>query len=379
MLIKKTLSFLLISVVLLFCFPFSSFGVDVSAQSAVVLNAETGEVLFEKNAFEKRSMASTTKIMTAILAVESGRLGSTVEITPEMTKAEGTSIGLKVGYKITLLNLVYGMMLESGNDAADAAAVFLAGSLKNFALLMNKKAAEIGMKNTNFVTPSGLDDEEHYSTAYDMALLASYCVKNPLFCSICSTGSLRVDLEEPEMRLYFSNHNRLLKSVDGVFGVKTGFTKKSGRCLVSAIKQDGAVLVAVTLRAPNDWEDHRKLFETCFEKLKKENVKVRVPNCVPVVGGSRAQVKIEPKEKDFVLSFSENESLLKKTFLPRFVYAPVKKGDCLGSVAFFNGTALIKTVEILACDDVSENEPSFVEKKSFFKRLGEKIKNLFNI
>lgn len=378
MLIKKTLSSLLISVLFLLCLSLSALSVDISAQSAVVLNAETKEVLFEKNAFEKRSMASTTKIMTSILAVESGKLGSTVEITSEMTKAEGTSIGLKAGYKISLLNLVYGMMLESGNDAADSVAIYLAGSLENFAVLMNKKAAEIGMKNTNFVTPSGLDDEKHYSTAYDMALLASYCVKNPLFCSICSTGSLRVDLESPEMRLYFSNHNRLLKSIDGVFGVKTGFTKKSGRCLVSAIKKDGAVLIAVTLKAPNDWEDHRKLFEACFEKLKKEEINVSVPTAISVVGGVLAEVKIKPTEENFALSFSGKTGFSNQVFLPKFVYAPIKKGDRLGKIVFFEGTVPIKTVEIVACDDVFGNEPSFVEKKSFFKSLSEKIKNLFN-
>lgn len=368
----------MISVLFLLCLSLSALSVDISAQSAVVLNAETKEVLFEKNAFEKRSMASTTKIMTSILAVESGKLGSTVEITSEMTKAEGTSIGLKAGYKISLLNLVYGMMLESGNDAADSVAIYLAGSLENFAVLMNKKAAEIGMKNTNFVTPSGLDDEKHYSTAYDMALLASYCVKNPLFCSICSTGSLRVDLESPEMRLYFSNHNRLLKSIDGVFGVKTGFTKKSGRCLVSAIKKDGAVLIAVTLKAPNDWEDHRKLFEACFEKLKKEEINVSVPTAISVVGGALAEVKIKPTEENFALSFSGKTGFSNQVFLPKFVYAPIKKGDRLGKIVFFEGTVPIKTVEIVACDDVFGNEPSFVEKKSFFKSLSEKIKNLFN-
>ncbi|MBO5184216.1 MAG: D-alanyl-D-alanine carboxypeptidase, partial [Clostridia bacterium] len=203
--IKKMICYFAVLLSVSLCFFFCAGAVEISAQSAVVLDARTNEIVYQKDAFEKRSMASTTKIMTAFLAIESGRLCDTVNITSEMTRAEGTSLGLHAGDKITLCDLVYGMMLESGNDAANAAALHLCGSFSSFAALMNERARQIGMKSTNFVTPSGLDDEEHYSTAYDMALLASYCVKNSVFRSVCSAKKYTARLLEPQTKLYFSN------------------------------------------------------------------------------------------------------------------------------------------------------------------------------
>jgi len=230
------------------------------------------------------------------------------------------------------------MMLESGNDAANAVAIYLAGSLSAFSNLMNEKAKEIGMKNTHFVTPSGLDDEEHYSNAYDMALLASYCIKNPCFKKICSTKRYNAELLEPDnYRLYFSNHNRLLSSIDGVFGVKTGFTKKSGRCLVSAIEKDGAILVAVTLSAPDDWNDHKKLYSSCLEKYASKEITINCPKKVPVVGGLVGFLNVRP-ESDTVFAATKNsEKVTQKVIFPRFVYAPIKENDVIGKVVVLVG------------------------------------------
>ena len=232
---------LIIRIFVSFCFicifAFSVNGIndnDISAESAVVINRETKEIVFEKNAYEKRSMASTTKIMTALLACESGYLYKNVEITSEMCGAEGTSLGLKAGYKLKLYDLVCGMMLKSGNDAANAVAIFLGGSLQNFAKMMNNKAYSIGMRCTNFVTPSGLDDENHYTTAYDMALLGAYAMENITLKNICSQKTMRIDYINPDIRVTYSNHNKLLSYYNGDYVIKTGFTKKSGRCLVSA-------------------------------------------------------------------------------------------------------------------------------------------------
>ena len=214
-------------------------------------------------------MASTTKIMTALIAVQSEQLDDVVEITKEMIEVEGSSIYLKAGEKLTLRSLVVGLLLESGNDAANAIAITLAGSKEAFADKMNEVAASLGMKNTHFVTPSGLDDDEHYTTAYDMALLGSAAMRCPEFAAIACRQSMTIDFVEPAVRRTFYNHNRLLLEMDGCSGVKTGFTKKSGRCLVSSCERDGILLIAVTLNDPDDWNDHKKMMDYGFSQVEK--------------------------------------------------------------------------------------------------------------
>ena len=379
MLIKKIFQLLItVTTFLFFCY-FQCSALSISAQSAVVLDARTGDIVFESNAYEKRSMASTTKIMTAILAIESGKLEQCVEVTAQMTRTEGTSIGLKVGYKMKLIDLVYGMMLESGNDAANTVALYLADSYESFSAMMNRKAAEIGMVNTNFVTPSGLDDEKHYSTAYDMALLASYCIKNPVFRSICSEKNYVAELIDPASnRLYFSNHNRLLSSVDGVFGVKTGFTKKSGRCLVSAIEKNGAVLVAVTLKAPDDWNDHRKLFSYCLDCYESASFEESFPTEIAVEGGQKTRISVlaETKRLDFAVKSGKKTG--ERVYFPSFVYAPIKKGDVLGRAEYFADGKSVETVCFIAGESVECVSETYVSQENIFKRLIERIKCFFN-
>ena len=264
MLIKKL--FIFIFSFVLCAIPLFSYGyyeAEISAESAVVINAETKEIIFEKNAFLKKSMASTTKIMTSLIAVESGRLSDKVTVTDKIN-SDGSSVGLKEGYALTLENLVYAMMLESGNDAAEVTAEYFCASEERFSDLMNKKAREIGMNNTNFVTASGLDSDEHYTAAYDMALLGAYAVRDPVFRRFCSTETKTVTYIYPSVSMVFSNHNKLLNNCEGVYGIKTGFTKKSGRCLVTSCQRNGINLVCVTLNAPDDWYVHRNLYEICF-------------------------------------------------------------------------------------------------------------------
>ncbi len=361
MLIKKII-ILLIMTFFLSVFAFLTSAADITAESCVVINAETKEIIYKKNAFKKRSMASTTKIMTSILAIESGKMNDKVTVTADAL-TEGSSIGLKDGYVLTLESLVYGMMLESGNDAANACALYLGGSFESFSQLMNSKGEEIGMTRTNFVTPSGLDDEKHYSTAYDMALLGAYCIRNPIFREICSDKNQKVDFITPEITVIFSNHNRLLKECDGVFGIKTGFTKKSGRCLVSACERDGAVLVCVTLNAPDDWNDHRKLYDLSFSELNKTTVKALTFSTIPVYGSVKDKAEIYCE--DFTFHFKEDNELTHEIILPSFIYAPLRKNEIIGKVNFYLAGELVHTSYIYPKYDILPSDETYKEKTSF--------------
>ncbi|MDR1630755.1 MAG: D-alanyl-D-alanine carboxypeptidase, partial [Oscillospiraceae bacterium] len=307
---------------------------DISAKAAVLYCPDTGEVLFAKNKDMRLPMASTTKIMTSLLAIESNTPDLNVIVSEQMVSVEGSSMGLLPGDSVTLRNLIYGMLLESGNDAATVTAYVLGDTLQGFAGMMNAKAKEIGMQNTNFITPSGLDAEEHYSTAYDMALLAAYAVDNPEFAAACSLKSIRVDYGNPPYMRTLSNHNRLLDSYEGCFGIKTGFTKKSGRCLVSAAKRDGVTLVCVTLNAPNDWADHQKLFDYGFETVKSADLPVEDTLSLSVVGGKASSVRVEGAYSPKVVFSDSLPEVQNEIFLKPFEYAPVKKGQVLGSVVY---------------------------------------------
>ena len=271
---KKFLSLFLSVLVIIPLFAIYAEGLSsdaLSAECAALMCVQTGELLFEKNAHLHHSMASTTKIMTSVLALEQLTPQRVIKVSSSMIKVEGTSLGLADKDSITLETLVYGMLLESGNDAANVTACAVSGSAEKFADLMNAKAVEIGMTDTHFVTPSGLDDDEHYSTAYDMALLGCYAVKNPEFLKICSTKKTTVEFGNPPYERTLYNHNKLLSYYDTALGIKTGFTKKSGRCLVSCAEKNGVMLVAVTLNAPGDWSDHKKLLDYAAPNRRRVN------------------------------------------------------------------------------------------------------------
>ncbi|MBR0349806.1 MAG: D-alanyl-D-alanine carboxypeptidase [Clostridia bacterium] len=323
---------------------------SLSAECAVVLNVQTGEVLFSKNADMRHSMASTTKIMTALLAVESGKLQSEIVVSDDMLKVEGTSMGLVDGDSVSLNELVYGMMLSSGNDTANVTAFFLGDSIENFASMMNNRATEIGMKNTSFVTPSGLDADEHFSTAYDMALLGAAAVKNPKFVSVCSSESVSVTFGNPPYRRKLYNHNKLLNLYDGALGIKTGFTKKSGRCLVSYAKKDSAELVAVTLNAPDDWNDHIKMLDYGFLRLKECVVRPALPSKISVVGGVENSVSINVKP--FVYSYLDSQNSYYRLFLDKFVYAPITSGTVVGYCEYYLNGAVVETQPIVVNESV---------------------------
>lgn len=246
---------------------------SISAQGAILIEQESGRVLYAKNEHEQMRIASITKIMTAILAIESGKLKETVTVSDRAAGTEGSSLYLRVGEKISLEDLVYGLMLRSGNDSAVAIAEHVGGSLEGFIYMMNEKAQEIGMENTVFNNPHGLDDhEEHYSTAYDMALLTQYAMKNETYRIISSTESYRAKREGDEYS-YWTNKNRLLTQLYKYStGGKTGYTKRAKRTLVSTATKDEVDLICVTLNAPSDWHDHMNLFNWAYDTFEMETI-----------------------------------------------------------------------------------------------------------
>jgi D-alanyl-D-alanine carboxypeptidase (penicillin-binding protein 5/6) len=242
--------------------------VGVSAKAAILIEQESGRVLFGQNENEVMRIASITKIMTAILAIESGKLDETVTVSDRAFGTEGSSLFLKRGEKIKLEDLVYGLMLRSGNDAAVAIAEHVGGSLEGFIFLMNQKAAQLGMSNSTFANPHGLDDhEEHYSTAYDMAKLTRYAMNNPQYQKISGTESYRVSREGEKWDTIWKNKNRLLSGLyKYCTGGKTGYTKRAKRTLVTTAEKNDLGLVAVTLNGPDDWNDHISMYNWAFEE-----------------------------------------------------------------------------------------------------------------
>ncbi len=257
---KKLCSVLLIAALVVL--PCRTEAVQLSAAAAILMDADTGDILYEKDAGRRMRIASTTKIMTALVVLDHARLTDSVTVTAAHM-AEGSSMYLKPGETVTVEELLYGLMLCSGNDAALALAD-CCGGLAALVEDMNEKAAELGMENTSFANPNGLDDEQHYSTARDMAVLAAYAAKDPVFRRICSTRTAAVGSRT------MINHNKLLAQIDGCIGMKTGYTKAAGRTLVSCVEREGRRLVAVTLCDGNDWADHKSLYELGFSGAGKQ-------------------------------------------------------------------------------------------------------------
>ncbi len=344
---KKTLSLLLAFIIsVIFSLPVNAV-LEISAKSAVLMCLENGEVLYSKNPDNCMSMASTTKIMTSLIALEMHIPNKEITVTDDMISVEGTSMGLVAGDSVSFNELVYGMMLQSGNDAAKAVACIVSGNETDFSKLMNKRAQEIGMKNTNFVTASGLDSEEHYSTAYDMALLACECLRNPEFSAISSKKTAKLTYGNPPYPRTLTNHNKLLWRYVGCIGIKTGFTKKSGRCLVSAAKRNGITLVAVTLNAPDDWNDHIKMFDYGFSNINYFELTSDLSNVfLKVCGGKQNFVSVQ---QAYSVSYpTDGKGYSCKIFMRKFEYAPISKGEAVGKIVYYSSGKEIASVPLLA-------------------------------
>ncbi len=379
---KKRILSLVISFLTVFCFVTEADGADlsVSAQAAVLMCAESGEVIFQRNPDKKLSMASTTKIMTSLIALEAGVPNKEITVTKEMVSVEGTSMGLLAGDRVSMKELVYGMLLQSGNDAANTVATVIGGSPEGFAVMMNERAKKIGMKNTNFVTASGLDDDEHYSTAYDMALLACECLKNPEFVNICSDKSERLTYGNPPYARTLTNHNKLLRSYPDTIGIKTGFTKKSGRCLVSAAKRNGVTLVAVTLNAPNDWSDHREMLDYGFGVCKSALLTCDLTGAeIKVFGSDKLSVPVEIAGE--TVGFQSDNTKC-EVFLKPYLYAPVEKGQTVGMAVFSHNGKVTAEILLVASDSAErisapKTENNKEKEDGFFTKLFKRIKELF--
>lgn len=342
----------------------------VTARSAVVMEVKTGRVLYERNMGDRRFPASTTKIMTLIIALEKGNLDDVVKVGPHAAGTEGSTLWLEEGDEITLRELLYGMMLHSGNDATVAVAEHIAGSVDAFARLMTDKAHEIGAKDTNFVNANGLPDDAHYTTAHDLALIASYGYTLPEFEKIVSTKEITFPwVKDDTHRL--RNENQMLWLYEGGNGVKTGYTDAAGRCLVSAAKRDGIQLVAVVLDSNWMWNDSILLLDYGFSKIDRTTVvkKHAQVGTVAVTGSRARRLGVQTKD-EIVLPVVDGTAGYEQTIdLPHAVKAPIKKGDVVGTLRVsYEGKEVAKT-DLVAMQDA--------EQKSFFLTVWKNVKSLF--
>ncbi|MCH5296065.1 MAG: D-alanyl-D-alanine carboxypeptidase [Ruminococcus sp.] len=375
---KKLLSSIFCVIIVVTAMPITSAASDnsevpnVSAESYVLYCADNGKVVVSKDEHKKMKPASTTKLMTTLIALEeTASANKQVKFTKEMI-AEGSSMYLGVGEVVTLKDLAAGMMMASGNDAANATAITVAGSKEKFADKMNERASQIGMKDTHFVTPSGLDDDNHYSTAYDLALLMSYALENDDFAELTAQKRATVDFISPQdKKNTYANHNKLLSLYEYCIGGKTGYTIAAGRCLVSAAKKDGLTLVCVTLNDRNDWNDHINLYEygfsnlACFSSDDKEFIVD-----IPCVGGTDDNTTVSGENDiKLVVPESDKEKIVRKVYCDSFLYAPIKENQVVGVIEYTLDGEILASNNLVAIKKVD----SYIENKSIFK----KIKELF--
>lgn len=320
----------------------------ISAQSAIVYDCATGRVLYEKNPNQKSLIASTTKIMTGYLVAQNCDPDQKVTIPAEACGIEGSSLYLKPGEQLTIRQLLYGLMLQSGNDAAVALAICSHGSVPAFVDAMNEKAAELGLCQTHFANPNGLDDDGNYSTAADLAKLTAAALDNTLFAQVVATKTMKI----PGRNL--ANHNKMLWRYEGADGVKTGFTKAAGRILVSSATRDGRQLVAVTINAPDDWNDHKIMLDDAFADF-TQRVLVEPGQMIcelAVVGGTKTYCNVVADEK-ICFPMAEGERVSYNILAPDFLYAPVEQGTCVGTAEICIDGKPIAQCQLLAQDTVT--------------------------
>ncbi len=342
--------------------------IGISAKAAVLYEPETGSFLYTKNQDTRLPMASTTKIMTALVALENSSLSDIVEIDASAIGVEGSSAYLERGDILTMEELLYALMLRSANDAAVAIACHVGGGIEEFSEMMNSKAESLGLENTNFTNPHGLDNKEHYTSASDLAVIAAEAIKNDTFKKICST--YKKSFVRDDKNILYVNHNKLLNMYDGALGMKTGFTKKSGRCLVGAAERDGLTFITVTLDAPDDWRDHKKMFDLGFASLEK----IQFANSgdytytLPVIDGKAENIEITNESGDAVIVERGDHDVKEYIKLSKFATAPIKRGEIFGEVIFTLDGDVTSTLKLTATEDVP-----IKKNKNFFEELIEKL------
>ncbi len=342
----------------------SAAGVDVTAKAAIVVEARTGKVLYAKDAETRRYPASTTKMMTLIVALEKGDLKDIVTASRAASETEGSTMFLEDGERLELLDLLYGIMLVSGNDATVAVAEHIAGSVSEYAKLMTVKAHEIGAVDTNFANSSGLPDPNHYTTAHDLARIAAYGYKNPMFAHIVGTKERVMPGKGKKDGRKLQNENQMLWLYEGANGVKTGYTNAAGRCLVSAAKRGGVQLIAVVLDSEYMWNDSMALLNYGFDNIRMKTFlrKGEVTGKIDVSSGKKDAVYLET-ERTLAVPVANGERSDFKTVIdaPRKVEAPVYRGQKIGRARLLYGEAEVASVDLVATEDV--------EIKSFFRTL----------
>ena len=335
----------------------------ISAKSAVLIEASTGRIIYSKNANQPLPMASTTKIMTALVALEQMPTDTVITVVREAVGIEGSSIYLYEGETLTLGQLIYALMLESANDAAVAIAYAVAGGVDKFADLMNQKADSLGLTSTRFKNPHGLDEDGHYTTAYELAKTTSVALQNDFLREVVSTKKKTIPMRDGEGTRVLINHNKLLRSYEGAIGVKTGFTKKSGRSLVSAAERDGLRLIAVTIGAPDDWRDHTLMLDygfACYESVTLcTDGSFEAP--LWMVGGE-SEYAIVKNSGELSCVLPKNCGNVKLTVeLPRFEFAPVSAGDAVGRLVYYLDSdgekMIIGSVPLVVAYSVENNVP----------------------
>ena len=333
----------------------------VSAEKAVVLDAATGRMLYEKNADDRSLIASTTKIMTALIICQRCNVLDRVRIPAEAVGIEGSSMYLQEGEILTIQELLYGMMLRSGNDAAAALAIHCGGTIDGFAELMNDKARELGLKDTHFVNPHGLDAPDHHSTARDLAVLSAYAMADPIFARTVGTKTVTVGDR------VLTNHNKLLWQLPGCEGIKTGYTKAAGRILVSSASREGRRLVCVTINAPDDWKDHKTLMDQGFEDFTVREIVAEgeVLGYRHILGGDGTRVPLVAAEGfSYPLRAGEEVSIV---LSPRqFSYAPVAGGAAEGCAYAVLGGSVVGDIPLVWGFDLEETKE---KEKTWISRL----------
>ncbi|HHW67879.1 D-alanyl-D-alanine carboxypeptidase [Defluviitalea raffinosedens] len=368
----------MISVILLLIFASPAYGAEsnepkVEAQSAILIEADTGRILWEKNAHEPRPMASTTKIMTCILALESGMLDDIVTVSKRAALAPEVKLRLKAGEKQRLEDLLYALMMKSSNDAAVAIAEHISGSVEAFCEKMTQKAKELGAKNTVFRTPNGLDADGHQSTAYDLALITRYAMKNPKFVEIINTRQITIPKEGNFRSYYLSNANRFLYEYPGANGVKTGYTGKAGYCFVGAANQNGMQLISVVLASgwgsrgkEQKWVDTKRIMNYGFQNYKKVCLleKNKLLKTIPVERAKETSVSLySDKTIVSVLNEEEKSKVQIKIDVPQSVEAPVTKGQEIGRAKVILGDEILGTVSLVADRDIERHDfPACIKK-----------------
>ncbi len=349
-------------------FATNSYAMDLSAEAACLIIADTGEIIYSKNGNTMLPCASTTKIMTGILAIESGDMDRVVEVSKNAEGQEGSSIYLKSGDRVKMRDLVYGLMLNSGNDSAVAIAEGVSGTVEEFAKKMTDKAYEIGAVNTSFKNPNGLDSEGHFTTAYDLAIIGAYAMKNEEFKKVVLTQS-SIGKTEDGRELYFNNHNKLLKMYEGATGIKTGFTKKSGRCLVSAASRNGVKLVAVTLNAPDDWNDHMKMLDYGFENVENKLV-IAEGQVMKTIIKDKKNYDFVAKKTVLIPQYKSKEIDIKISITDKLP-TTTEKGEKIGCAYVFSDNKLVESIDIVSVQDIGgerrKNPKSY--EKCFFRVL----------